>query len=426
MRKSGKFERPLTPKAAVPGKKEKSQLRNMLLRTYFTSLLSLVICVTLFFGTSYAWFTSEVSNGGNEIYVGSLKVGLYNEEEKTRDSLKSKDEKLFDNNIRWEPGYTALEKISIVNEGDLAFKYVLTFTDGKLISGEEESPDYANAAKYFDVWSYYHREGVGPTATSYDQITEENSGWVHAGNLADVLKDGLPVLENNMVTTRYKDRAADSTEPTNPGTTDGIPTTDTYTIALHMNEEVSDSTIMGKIISLNVKLVAYQKPDVDESDGFGRHVYDDITTVNTVNELSEAMKKSSATTKIVLFSDIVGDEKVKNTVTLNGGLLDGNGNNIEKFDMYTLSTAPVDIKNLIVKDAVLTIRGDAVLENCDLAAGSLRLTYLEEGKTVKLVNCKLADEKVDEAVITIKNHVFEIDGPNNLEVKEGMLVWSLT
>ena len=65
MKKIGRFERPLA--TAAPAKKAKTELRNMLLRTYLTSLLSLVICVTLFFGTSYAWFTSEVSNKGNEI-----------------------------------------------------------------------------------------------------------------------------------------------------------------------------------------------------------------------------------------------------------------------------------------------------------------------------------------------------------------------
>ena len=38
-----------TPVAAEKDKK----VRNMLMQTYLTSLLSLVLCVTMFFGTSY-------------------------------------------------------------------------------------------------------------------------------------------------------------------------------------------------------------------------------------------------------------------------------------------------------------------------------------------------------------------------------------
>ena len=60
------------------GNREKQHpVKNVLLQTCFTSLLSLVLCVTMFLGTTYAWFTSEISNNANEIYIGTLDVGLF-------------------------------------------------------------------------------------------------------------------------------------------------------------------------------------------------------------------------------------------------------------------------------------------------------------------------------------------------------------
>ena len=135
MKKIFKFEQwfPLKAAAADSTGQESAKppkIRNMLLQTYFTSLICLVLCVGMFLGTSYAWFTSEVVNESNEIYVGTLKVGFYKEEvndQGVKTSLDLTDNaaghKLFSNLIRWEPGYTALETIRIANDGELAFKY---------------------------------------------------------------------------------------------------------------------------------------------------------------------------------------------------------------------------------------------------------------------------------------------------------------
>ena len=108
MKKYGKYEK--RPEAA-PVKQPK--VKNMLLQTYFTSLLCLVLCVTMFMGTSYAWFTSEVNNTGNEIYIGTLDVGLFAGDNGEKDLSKAEN-KLFDSDIRWEPGYTALETIKVL------------------------------------------------------------------------------------------------------------------------------------------------------------------------------------------------------------------------------------------------------------------------------------------------------------------------
>lgn len=274
MKKYGKYEK--RPEAA-PVKQPK--VKNMLLQTYFTSLLCLVLCVTMFMGTSYAWFTSEVNNTGNEIYIGTLDVGLFAGDNGEKDLSKAEN-KLFDSDIRWEPGYTALETIKVVNEGDLTFKYELNFTDGSLTKNGQPLENLEEVAQFFDVWVYSYRKNndVEPTDNSYESI--KNGGkWVNAGTLEELL-GGKTVLEGIMVTVR------DDNENTAilAGTSDGVGTVDTYTIALHMNESATEA-VMGCKINLNVKLVAYQRSgENSESDAFG-------PTYDSFAELSKIVQK---------------------------------------------------------------------------------------------------------------------------------------
>ena len=312
MKKYGKYEKmPDGTRAKQP------PVKSMLLQTYFTSLLCMVLCVTMFFGTSYAWFTSEVNNTANEIYIGTLDVGLLAGDKDLSDS----NNKLFDANIRWEPGYTALETITVVNEGDLAFKYVLNFTDGMAKNADDTEAVLADVAKYFDVWVYDHRDNdnASPAPASYAEITAKNSGWENAGSLDELLA-GKTVLDGVMVTVRQDDKADDLTTPNE--TDDGVATEDTYTIALHMKED-ADSAVMGQRISLNVKLVAYQM--ASETDSFENKNYDsDVIAVSDAKSLQSALSKEG---NVQLITNVeIGD--AEDRVVMTGGVLYGNGKEI--------------------------------------------------------------------------------------------------
>ncbi|MBQ5607854.1 MAG: hypothetical protein IIU86_02380 [Oscillospiraceae bacterium] len=264
MRKYGKYEK---RSEGVPGKQAK--VKNMLLQTYFTGLICLIVCVSMFIGTSYAWFTSEAKNEGNEIYIGTLDAKL----EVLKDSQwvnveENADVKIFDNNIRWEPGYTTMETIKISNEGNLSFRYALSFTDGKL-DGVKNDEELIKVAQCFTVYVHaddFDPENGDPRPNSFADIEEsvknEDGRWrvVRLGKdpatLADILTRGFPVLSGNM-------------EQENEA--------DTYVIALHMLETAGEGEIeadsialsknlMGKKINLNVKLTAYQR--THEQDAF--------------------------------------------------------------------------------------------------------------------------------------------------------------
>lgn len=266
MRKYGKYEKmPDGTRAKQPASKM------LLLQTYFTSLLCVVLCVAMLLGTTYAWFTSSVTNTANEIYIGTLDVGLYKMKNGSEVSLSSSDsaEKLFDGNIRWEPGYTAMETIKIKNEGDLSFRYALTFTDGTINSSNDAAllrEVAENFLVYVHVGDYAPGEEAPKSFQEIQKIAEDDTvdemekAWrvVRMGKdpatLADILEKGFPVLSGNM-------------EEENE--------TDTYIIALHMtgDEDIADAAkqealnaLMGKKIGLNVKLTAYQR--THEQDAF--------------------------------------------------------------------------------------------------------------------------------------------------------------
>ena len=344
----------------------RSEAKSVLLHTYFTSLMSLILCVSMFMGTSYAWFTSEVTNDGNEINVGILDVGLY---KKTADGIvaltaDADSAKLLDSSIRWEPGYTTIETIQIVNEGDLAFKYELSFTDGT-ITGDGT---LAEVAKYFDVWvfDYISQDASKASPTSYAALSAEGSGWEKAGTLDELLA-GKPVLQNKVM----KTVRGESTAQVNDETTDGIATADTYKIAIHMNEAASSQSIIGKQITLKIKLVAYQMPS--EQDAFGSS-YDNIVT--SAEDLQDALAKGDA----ILYTDIAlqnADERL----TMNGGKLDGSGKTITYYggrvndaSVGVLTTTGGTITNLTIAGGdngralfMTNLASDLNVSNCTLS-----------------------------------------------------------
>ena len=364
MKKYGKYE--TVPVSA--GQKKAAQ-KSVMLQTYFTSLLCLVLCVVMFFGTTYAWFTSEVNNVNNEIYIGILDVEMEKALEAGKwASLSEVDVEgnnktnLFDRNIRWEPGYTTLETIRIVNKGDLAFRYTLAFTDGKFADKTNaalQDDKWKEVAKHFDVWVYDYgaNQNVAPTATSYDQIISDGSGWMSAGSLVDVLS-GKAVFSGEMKEVRKpapqettaaaatETTATEATEPVNPGTTDGIAAEHTYTIALHMKED-ADFSAMGHKITMNVKLIAYQM--TQEADDFGNQ-YDKMAA--TAEELNEALKAGG---KVSLATDIhLVDTKIEVPKDVTA-VLNLNGHTISQKVTQTTAYAMITNKgNLTITDSVGT------------------------------------------------------------------------
>lgn len=101
---------------------KKTQKRHALLM----SALSLLLCVSMLVGTTFAWFTDEVTSGMNIIAAGNLDIELL------ADGVKvESDTKLFADVALWEPGVVVYENLQIANVGSLALKYQMNLNFGK-------------------------------------------------------------------------------------------------------------------------------------------------------------------------------------------------------------------------------------------------------------------------------------------------------
>ena len=91
----------------------------------FTSIISLLLCVSMLVGTTFAWFTDEVASGSNVIASGNLDIAVeYTLDGETWKNLDGAND-LFQMDL-WEPGHTEVVALRITNKGSLALKYAAT------------------------------------------------------------------------------------------------------------------------------------------------------------------------------------------------------------------------------------------------------------------------------------------------------------
>lgn len=91
------------------------------------SVISLLLCISMLLGTTFAWFTDDVTSGVNRIIAGNLDVDVFWAEDYNGPWYELNDpdhSTVFDYEL-WEPGYTQVRYVKIVNKGTLALKYKL-------------------------------------------------------------------------------------------------------------------------------------------------------------------------------------------------------------------------------------------------------------------------------------------------------------
>ena len=149
-------------------------------KSLLMSIVSLLLCLSMLMGTTWAWFTDSVASTGNRIVSGSLKVDLLHYSDSNWVSLKENPEHKILNYDLWEPGHTRLEKLKVKNLGDLALKYQL---NAEVLAGTEKTgKDGARLSDVIDVYLY----NGDSSAESFVDI-QLDSGWIKAGTLTEML-----------------------------------------------------------------------------------------------------------------------------------------------------------------------------------------------------------------------------------------------
>ena len=136
-------------------------------RALLMSALSLMMCVTMFVGSTFAWFTDEVTSGNNKIVAGNLDIELeyYNGSGwKTVNGATN----LFSKEL-WEPGHTEVVYLKLSNLGSLALKYQL----GINVVSEKGGTNVADKAFKLSEHIYMGVvENVEPTYSSREAAIE--------------------------------------------------------------------------------------------------------------------------------------------------------------------------------------------------------------------------------------------------------------
>ena len=300
-------------------------------RALLMSALSLLMCVSMLIGSTFAWFTDSVTSAGNIIKSGTLDVEMYwadgtefPESANWEDASKGA---IFNYDL-WEPGYVEVRHIKIANEGTLALKYQL-----KIMANGEVS-DLA------DVIDVYYIDPAQQIANR-TALTED----IKLGTLTEVLA-GLDTTASGKLAAN---------------------TADTVTLALKMQEEAGNE-YQGKSIGSDFSVILMATQLTAEEDSFNDQYDKDAKTEADQLRSLLADAKSGDVINYELTSDAYVDTRitVPKGVTLN---LDGNG-----YTMYMNTSdyalraekAYLNIKDLTIKgsakSAILTVGAREIVD----------------------------------------------------------------
>ncbi len=221
----------------------------------FTSIISLLLCVSMLVGTTFAWFTDEVQSGRNVIAAGNLDVELYHTDEDESDVKVDGSTKLFNDVVLWEPGAVLFDTLQVKNVGTLALKYDLELA----VLNET----VVNGYKLSDVIKVGVIDGALGTGTTRDGLIAAVSNWTTLKDFS-MNKNGIELEVGGE---------------------------DTFTLVLYWqpnSNEIDNRYNMNnenqsKILQLDIGVNLFATQVEEESDSFGDDYDANAPTLITVN-----------------------------------------------------------------------------------------------------------------------------------------------
>ena len=242
--------------------------KNVTKRALVLSLLSLLLCMSMLVGTTFAWFTDSVTSGKNRIVAGNLDIELkYSKNFDTWTTVEGTED-LVDPDALWEPGRTEVVYLKLSNEGTLVLKYNFAMTVANTIIGKSVAGNDIELSKYL-------KYDIVPVTEAYDG--------------RDAARAAVESTAKEL--TAYTD--ADVMEPG---------ASKTMALVVYMPESVgNEANYRGEAIptiELGLNLFATQK-DAEE-DSFGSDYDKYSTTVKNVEELLERLANAVPGEKIYM------------------------------------------------------------------------------------------------------------------------------
>ena len=279
--------------------------KNMARNALFTSIISLLLCVSMLVGTTFAWFTDEVTTGMNTIAAGNLDVELL-----ANGSPVNSSTTLFDDVTRWEPGVVVYENLQIANVGTLALNYQLSLNFG--------NENDLNGHKLSEVLQVAIIDKIADGATRADVLAAAKVSG-NAGVLSSFLRSGELAAgastdeQTVVIYWEPNDNATDNLYNANNGqsTSDGEPLHIEFGVNLYATQKMSEEDSFGN--------------DYDEN----AEIPDDMVLVRSEEELIAALEGD----KPIFVAESFGISKTIN-ITKNT-VISGNGAVLSRADGFT-------------------------------------------------------------------------------------------
>ena len=358
-------------------------------RALLMSALSLLLCVSMLIGSTFAWFTDSVTSAGNKIQAGTLDVQLlmktaadadYVDISNSTDPIFGEGSIAQDNNAEtlWEPGKTQVAYLAIKNNGNLALKYMVG------LEVENVSNDLYEAMRYT----------ITPDA-QYGEVT----AW-------DAANAKAVVVGTQTVTDGYI--------PMAPGDVHY------FALSIHMLEEAGND-YQGGVVNFDLTVLAAQL--AAEEDSFDNTYDEDATresnvTVKDVQTLQEALDDArdgdviTVDENLTITAPLVYSTDAAVTLDLGGKTITGaiNPNSRSNNALIQATSGELTILNGTIKNVQdnvtetmvsVHLSGDAVAQIKDVSIETSGMGILVEG-----------DAKITELNAKITSYV-NANGYNN-------------
>ncbi len=341
------------------------ETKNTTKRSLIASAFSLFACLSMFVGSTYAWFSDSVTTSVSKIQAGTLKIDLVTADGtsvvgQTLSFVKAEGAK-ENEEVLWEPGCTYyLPDLYVKNSGNLAFKYKVAITGITGSTKLNEVIDWTIDYGYEDGKSEGYMLG---TDTLSAPIKISGHMDINAGNEYQGLSIDSTAI--TVVATQYA-AEYDSYDNTYDENADGTPDHGEY-LNVNNGDELADALKNAEandVIVLNSG--TYEITESVKTDSSFIVEADADVTLNLNGE--------SITTNLT-------DNGNEPTV-VNKGNLTIEGGNISNKNAIAGNTNVAAISNV---SGTLTLK-DCVLENVSPTTGGDYCVTVEGGKVI-LENC---------------------------------------
>ena len=358
-------------------------------RALISSTLAILMCAAMLIGTTFAWFTDTASTAVNKIQAGNLDVKLMYSTDMVTWKEATDQTKLFEDSALWEPGYTQVVYLKVVNAGNLALKYEAGFSKNYTSNrGKNVNGDWYRVDNYLKI-------GIAETETKFEN---REAVWSAIAATEKTLSKDF-MLTDGWITLK----AGESSKP--------------FAMAIYMptsvgNEANASRLRPSSVSGLGIEVRATQA--TVESDSFGTDYDANAATV----------------LKRVEYTD--GEHTVTGNIQANGtsGAIHGTGTakiTVDATTVYGTYVSDYAMAVFASGRSEITIKGGEFANQAP-AGSALSLIYAQdnakitiEGGTFKCVSPEwtLNCNDSDPATITVKGGSFYKFDPSNVTVGEG-------